>query len=184
MGRQNVPAEELISEATKEKVAQVRRRLLRLENELPKVIVGSEEHFKNFIKEYRYQYEILASFSADDLTGVDKVRNVRESEGRVLFVYFNTQTARWEINKILDPKCFIATAAYGSPVAPEIATLRRFRDDVLLTSKWGRRFVTFYYSVSPSLASVILRYRWLRRVVRQCLLEPVLYLIKKGGKLR
>lgn len=78
--------------------------------------------------------------------------------------------------------CFIATASYGSPLAPEVTTLRQFRDEVLLSSKVGRAFVAFYYFVSPPLASLISRHSHLQAATRRFLLEPILYFIKKGGK--
>lgn len=48
--------------------------------------------------------------------------------------------------------CYIATAVYGSYDAPQVRTLRRFRDESLATSAPGRAFVRLYYAVSPSLA--------------------------------
>ena len=44
------------------------------------------------------------------------------------------------------PDCFIASAIYGDPHAPEVETLRSYRDNVLMQSAIGRKFVDFYYS--------------------------------------
>ena len=44
-----------------------------------------------------------------------------------------------------DP-CFVATAVYGNVNAPQVQTLREFRDDVLMKNPIGRAFVDFYYS--------------------------------------
>ncbi|HHW97768.1 MAG TPA: fibronectin type III domain-containing protein [Oligoflexales bacterium] len=51
--------------------------------------------------------------------------------------------------------CFIATAAYGSYSAPDVWMLRRFRDEVLMTTSLGRAFVRTYYEVSPPIAKQI-----------------------------
>ena len=65
--------------------------------------------------------------------------------------------------------CFIATAAYGSALAPQVATLRDFRDTRLLTNAAGRWFVTQYYAHSPPLADYIRERDGLRAFVRAVL---------------
>jgi len=42
--------------------------------------------------------------------------------------------------------CFVATAVYGDSNAPQVQTLREFRDRVLMESDIGRLLVDFYYS--------------------------------------
>jgi hypothetical protein len=72
--------------------------------------------------------------------------------------------------------CFIATAAFGSSMDPNVWTLRVFRDNYLLTNPMGRAFVQFYYSVSPYIADVIAESEFLRAITR-ALLVPVIYFV-------
>ncbi len=47
--------------------------------------------------------------------------------------------------------CYVATCVYGSYDCPEVWTLRRFRDDTLASSWYGRAFIHAYYAVSPTI---------------------------------
>lgn len=75
--------------------------------------------------------------------------------------------------------CFIATATYGSPQAPEIEILRQFRDEVLLRSKGGQIFVDLYYLISPPIAHAISQSIALKKIVRNCLLEPLIKIVSQ-----
>jgi hypothetical protein len=75
------------------------------------------------------------------------------------------------------PPCFIATAAYGSPLADEIGALRRFREHYLMTNPAGRAFVDTYYSVGPHAADIIAEHPWLRTTTR-VLLTPLVALAR------
>lgn len=70
--------------------------------------------------------------------------------------------------------CFIATAAYGSYLHPQVRILRNFRDNFLLTNAPGRAFVALYYSLSPRLADFIARHELLRGMTRVALTPFVL----------
>jgi len=74
--------------------------------------------------------------------------------------------------------CFIATAAYGTPTAAEIHVLREFRDTVLLESAAGSRFVDLYYRIGPPAVKIISRSDFLRTIVRELVVDPVVSIVR------
>ncbi|MDH3747396.1 MAG: DUF11 domain-containing protein [Gammaproteobacteria bacterium] len=76
--------------------------------------------------------------------------------------------------------CFVATAAYGSPLHPHLDSLRDFRDRFMVTNRPGRALVRFYYLHSPPLADLMADRDWLRAIVRGMLI-PIVYTIKYPG---
>ena len=81
--------------------------------------------------------------------------------------------------KGLKKLCFIATAAYGSPLAQEVVLLQDFRDRYLAPHTLGEQFIQAYYLISPPLARKISNHKALKLLTR-ALLFPVIFLIKKA----
>lgn len=51
--------------------------------------------------------------------------------------------------------CFVATAVFDDAHCSEVILLRRYRDEVLRQSPFGRRFIYYYYRLSPPLANFV-----------------------------
>ncbi len=68
--------------------------------------------------------------------------------------------------------CFVASAAYGTPLAAQVGVLRRMRDRQLLSNAPGRALVHAYYAHGAAAARVLQRHPTLRHAVRW-LLEPL-----------
>jgi uncharacterized repeat protein (TIGR01451 family) len=73
--------------------------------------------------------------------------------------------------------CFIATAAYGSPLEPHVQALRDFRDRQLQQFALGRAFIAFYYRHSPPIAGLIAAHDSLRLLARAILTPVVLAIV-------
>jgi hypothetical protein len=56
--------------------------------------------------------------------------------------------------------CYVATCVYGSYDCPEVWTLRRFRDDALASTWYGRAFINVYYAISPTIVKCFGKTKW------------------------
>jgi len=80
-----------------------------------------------------------------------------------------------------DSTCFIATAAYNTPLAQEIQTLRLYRDQHLLTNPLGQSFTDTYYRLSPPIADLITQNPTLAALTRT-ILTPLILLLNTQTK--
>jgi peptide/nickel transport system substrate-binding protein len=73
--------------------------------------------------------------------------------------------------------CLIATAAFGSELAPQVQQLRAFRDGIALKTFAGSSFMNvfnaWYYSFSPAVADYERQNTWLQSIVK-ALIHPLL----------
>lgn len=91
------------------------------------------------------------------------------------------------LNSMLTPKkkrkkkgCYVATCVYGTYDCPELWVLRRYRDDVLEQSWFGRRFISMYYAVSPTAVKLFGGRRVITSLWREIIDSFVEKLRKKG----
>ena len=76
--------------------------------------------------------------------------------------------------------CYVATAVYGSYDCPQVWTLRRYRDNVLAESWYGRAFIKTYYAISPTLVKWFGETKWFKNLWRNKLDRMVNDLQAKG----
>lgn len=63
--------------------------------------------------------------------------------------------------------CYVATAVYGSYDCPQVWTLRRFKDNTLAETWYGRVFIHTYYAISPTLVKWFGHTQWFRKMWKQ-----------------
>ena len=102
---------------------------------------------------------------------------VKDSNGLNMVEDFTWKFTTTKADSGLSVECFIATAAYGSPLDTHVAVLRNFRDKYLLTNPPGKIFCQFYYRYSPPIADFIKQHENLKTVTRW-VLEPIIYVIE------
>ena len=73
--------------------------------------------------------------------------------------------------------CLIATATYGSEVAPQVQQLRELRDNQLLQTEYGTAFMTtfndIYYSFSPAIADMEREHPYFKEAVKLAIIPMV-----------
>jgi len=89
---------------------------------------------------------------------------------------FNMKTFDFKIKS--PGACFIATAAFGTPFAKEIDILRNWRDISLKKHLIGRKFIIFYYYISPPIAHFIENINLLKSLTRS-ILKPFIKILKQ-----
>lgn len=76
--------------------------------------------------------------------------------------------------------CYVATAIYGSYDCPQVWVLRRYRDDTLAKTWYGRAFIRTYYAVSPKLLQWFGETDWFKGIFRHKLDKMTANLQSKG----
>ncbi len=60
--------------------------------------------------------------------------------------------------------CYVATCVYGSYDCPQVWTLRRYRDNQLHATWYGRLFIRAYYAVSPTIVKWFGQTKWFHKL--------------------
>ena len=111
----------------------------------------------------------------DDFFAMDlRIRSIRDAVAKLESIgfYKDAQSKANEYKEYLKTLeknskqggCYVATAVYGSYDCPQVWTLRRYRDNTLAKTWYGRLFVRTYYAVSPSLVKWFGNTGWFKKL--------------------
>ncbi len=129
----------------------------------------SQDYLTGLTNDVNYMF---TSATVDDATIVSNFMHADGSNNDQILRY---TAMPGEVVGLLDKKkCFIATAAFGSPMEPHVELLRDFRDQILGRFWLGKKFIRFYYQNSPPLAQFISEHDTLRAVARG-ILWPIVF---------
>lgn len=103
--------------------------------------------------------------------------NIDEKEKAKLDAAYDRQPSSETMDK---QGCYVATCVYGSYDCPEVWTLRRYRDETLGSSWYGRAFIRTYYAISPTLVKWFGRTKWFKKMWKGKLDKMVKELQDKG----
>lgn len=130
----------------------------------------SDEFGNDYIDCYCHKRQERRTFKISRIDEVDGIRRYKPITPQ------QSHTSIQPIRPIYTPSspqksegCYIATMVYGDYDHPQVLHLRRFRDEILLKSKYGRGFVKVYYFISPKLVCLLKDYKGINNCIRKIL---------------
>lgn len=108
-----------------------------------------------------------------------------------LFLFFRYENEYKSYNDIIEKYlfpdkstkkqgCYVATCVYGSYDCPQVWTLRRYRDNTLDKTPFGKAFIKIYYAVSPKIIKLFGETSWFKSFWKKRLDKMVYKLNGKG----
>lgn len=120
--------------------------------------------WKQAIEIHRTYITILQDKEGNKKVILEYVEKIRKYDSSYQTPYVDTTSG-----------CYVATAVYGSYDCPEVWTLRRFRDNTLAGTWYGRAFIHTYYAISPTLVKWFGHTEWFKKMWK----EPLDSLVHK-----
>ena len=117
-------------------------------------------HNERHLTNYAYKISSVLSSLFCDLTDLED----KLSEDVSALQHQLMQASLGTYRRTSSGGCYIATCVYGSYDCPEVWTLRRYRDETLGSTWYGRLFIRIYYFVSPKLVKWFGKTEWFKKL--------------------
>lgn len=140
------------------------------------LVLEYKSSLKNILAKYDVSEHARARFAIE---GIIEMLEYRKSQGLVGQWLTQCNDELVEMHKLInafDPShevpefapvkagCYVATCVYGSYDCPQVWTLRRYRDNTLGATWYGRAFIRTYYAVSPTLVKWFGNTSWFKKM--------------------
>ena len=140
---------------------------------------GIVDLYSDALKELRHLEVPIKTTIAQNLTGIKKVKNqLDEIKSANSFDLNEKIQRRRQAAANNNSGCFIATATLGSYDHSLVLELRQFRDEWILTKRWGKDFVSWYYYYGGIAAKVIEDKTVLKRMSYLFIILPLVFLAR------
>ncbi len=123
--------------------------------------VSNAQLYASDVGSKKWTCNLIKSAMQAFLEELKQIQAVHQNETFIQAMISETETA---ISGIDSGGCYIATCVYGSYDCPQVWTLRRFRDNTLAATWYGRTFIRLYYAVSPKLVKRFGQTNWFKRI--------------------
>ena len=104
---------------------------------------------------------------------------MKNNQQKVQPIWYTTPREAYEVTSDMQG-CYIATCVYGSYDCPQVWTLRRYRDNSLAKSWYGRAFIRTYYAISQTLVKWFGHTKWFKKIWKDKLDKMVKNLNEQG----
>ena len=136
-------------------------------------------------------HEVIATCYETGINGLNRISSSAGNETKMLLEQYLEKAMKYDssfqstpsyqkANSAQNSGCYIATCIYGSYDCPQVWTLRRYRDDTLASTWYGRAFIHTYYAISPTLVKWFGERKWFKDMWKPTLDRMVESLQSKG----
>ncbi len=133
------------------------------------------QEYKKLIREYEPSYTLPSADLSIYNNDIRVILNKTSGGGRL-----SGESSHISTKSNSNGGCYIATSVYGSYNCPQVWILRRYRDNLLAKTAFGKLFIYTYYVVSPTIVKWFGKTKWFNRLWRNILDKKITLLKNKG----
>lgn len=152
--------------------------------EKKKAKIKNPDIYQNHIDDYEFWYDLAENYFINELINSSNhyappyklsslglisdgyILQFTDDDNREKYVIRTNGAIEGPEDYTPDRGCYVATAVYGSYDCPQVWTLRRYRDNQLAKTWYGKLFIHTYYAISPTIVKWFGDTKWFKNMWR------------------